>query len=497
MTDIAIRNALILDGSGGEGFEADIGISDGMIETIGVVGASQTEINGAGMCLAPGLIDTHAHDDGAFLRHPDMTFKLSQGVTTVVSGNCGFSAVPFDPSADPRTASGGILSGLKGGFTDLSGYFDAVLEAKPAINNMMLVGHNTVRSLAVSDQKRTPSVGEMQKMQGYVERALEQGACGFSTGLIYHPGRYSQTEEIIQLASLAGSAGALYTTHMRNEGDRLLEAVEEALQIGDEAQVHTHISHHKAAGAANWGKVTSSLARIDRAIAAGQAVSMDVYPYTAGSGRMIEYFNLDRINRDLAEVIRIASCPAFRAYEGRMLKDIAAEQQRDITELTLEILTAPRGENTICIQFIIDEADVETNLRWPEMMIGSDGIPDLRGQPHPRLYGTFAKILGHYVRQRALLSLPEAIRRMTSLPAATFGMHQRGMIRTGFHADLVLFNPTTIADTATYDAPQTLAEGIDTVIVNGQLAFHNGRHHMAGSGQMLRYRETAHGKPRS
>lgn len=149
MTDIAIRNALILDGSGGEGFEADIGISDGMIETIGVVGASQTEINGAGMCLAPGLIDTHAHDDGAFLRHPDMTFKLSQGVTTVVSGNCGFSAVPFDPSADPRTASGGILSGLKGGFTDLSGYFDAVLEAKPAINNMMLVGHNTVRSLAV------------------------------------------------------------------------------------------------------------------------------------------------------------------------------------------------------------------------------------------------------------------------------------------------------------------------------------------------------------
>ena len=496
MTDIAIRNALILDGSGAEGFEADIGISGGMIESVGTVGACQTEINGEGLTLAPGLIDTHAHDDGAFLRHPDMTFKLSQGVTTVVSGNCGFSAIPFDPDADARAASGGILSGLGGNFTDLSGYFDAVLEAKPAINNMMLVGHNTVRSLAVSDQKRAPSEREMQTMQGHVEQALEQGACGFSTGLIYHPGRYSQTEEIIRLASLAGSANALYTTHMRNEGDRLLEAVEEALQIGDEARVHTHISHHKAAGPGNWGKVTPSLSRIDRAIASGQAVSMDVYPYTAGSGRMIEYFNLDRINRDLAEVIRIASCPAFRAYEGRMLKDIAAEQQRDITELTREILTAPRGENTICIQFIIDEADVETNLRWPEMMVGSDGIPDLRGKPHPRLYGTFAKILGHYVRDRALMSLPEAIRRMTSLPAATFGMRQRGMIQTGFHADLVLFDPALIADTATYDEPQTLAQGIDTVIVNGKLAFQRGQHQMAGSGQMLRYRETAHGAPK-
>ena len=175
MTDIAIRNALILDGSGAEGFEADIAISGGMIESIGTVGACQTEINGEGLTLAPGLIDTHAHDDGAFLRHPDMTFKLSQGVTTVVSGNCGFSAIPFDPDADARAASGGILSGLGGNFTDLSGYFDAVLEAKPAINNMMLVGHNTVRSLAVSDQKRAPSEREMQTMQGHVEQALEQG----------------------------------------------------------------------------------------------------------------------------------------------------------------------------------------------------------------------------------------------------------------------------------------------------------------------------------
>jgi N-acyl-D-amino-acid deacylase len=235
-----------------------------------------------------------------------------------------------------------------------------------------------------------------------------------------------------------------------------------------------------------------SLARIDAAIAAGQRVSLDVYPYTAGSGRMIEYFNLDRINRGLAEVIRIASCPAYREYEGQMLKDIAKAQDVDITDLVRDILTAPRGADTICIQFIIDEQDVEHNLRWRDMMVGSDGIPNLRGKPHPRLYGTFAKILGHYVRERALMSLPEAIRRMTSLPAATFGMTQRGMIRAGFQADLLLFDPATVQDTATYDEPQRLAAGIRTVMVNGKIAWQDGQHQMTGSGQMLKYRAGAY-----
>jgi len=488
MLDLVIRGAEVIDGSGSPGLITDVGIEGGQITVIGDAGPARQEIDGTGLVLTPGLIDTHAHDDGAFLRHPDMTCKLSQGVTTVVSGNCGFSAIPFDPESDPRKASGGILSGLKGGFTDLSGYFDAVLASAPAINNMMLVGHNTIRSMVMDDPKQAPSQQDLMAMGSHVERALEQGACGFSTGLIYHPGKYSQTEEIIALAQLAGSAGALYTTHMRNEGDHLLEAVEEALQIGVEANVHTHISHHKAAGAANWGKVVPSLARIDSAIAAGQRVSLDVYPYTAGSGRMIEYFNLDRINRDLAEVIRIASCPAYREYEGQMLKDIARVQAVDITDLVRDILTAPRGADTICIQFIIDEQDVEHNLRWRDMMVGSDGIPNLRGKPHPRLYGTFAKILGHYVRERGLMSLTEAIRRMTSLPAATFGMNQRGMVRAGFQADLLLFDPATVQDTATYDEPQQLAAGIRTVLVNGKIAWQDGQHQMAGSGHMLKYR---------
>jgi N-acyl-D-amino-acid deacylase len=494
MTDLTIRNVNILDGTGSPEFQADIEIENGRIKSVGNAGPASNEIDGEGKYLAPGLIDTHAHDDGAFFRHPGMEFKLAQGVTTVVSGNCGFSAIPLDPSKDMVAASGGILAGIEGDFNDLDGYFAAALQRQPAINNMMLVGHNTVRTLVMGSERRNPSKAELSEMKGYVEKALEQGACGFSTGLIYRPGRFSETEEIIELASAAKPHDALYTTHMRNEGDRLLEAVEETLRIGRETDVHAHISHHKSAGKQNWGKVTQSLDLIDKALSSGQRVTLDVYPYTAGSGRMIEYFNLDNISRDLAEVIRIASCPAFREYEGKMLKDIAAEKNTDITEMVRDILTAPKGDRTICIQFIIDEADVETNLAHKDMMVGSDGIPDLNGQPHPRLFGTFPRVLGHYVRERNVLSLAEAVRRMTSLSAATFGLSDRGQIKEGYWADLVLFDPASIIDTATYDDPKQEPAGIDLVVVNGEVALQKGRHTGAGTGKMLRYRRGAFGE---
>ena len=489
MTDIAIRNVKILDGTGAPAFEGDVGIDGDRISAVGEVGKATTEIDGQGAHLSPGFVDTHAHDDGAFFRHPDMAFKLSQGVTSVVSGNCGFSAIPADPGVDPSRASGGILAGLENEFTDLNGYFDAVMKRKPAINNMMLVGHNTVRTIAMGYEKRAPTAQELKTMRDAVELAMEQGACGFSTGLIYRPGRWSDTEEVIELASAAKPFDALYTTHMRNEGDFLLEAVEETLRIGIESDVHVHISHHKSAGRPNWGKVKDSLARVDTALAAGQRITLDVYPYTAGSGRMIEYFNLDNVSRDLAEVIRIASCPAFREYEGRMLKDIAAEEGVDVTDMVKKVLTAPKGDRTICIQFIIDEADVETNLRHADMMVGSDGIPDLNGRPHPRLFGTFPRVLGHYVRERGILSLPEAVRRITSLSCNTFGMTNRGQVRENYHADLVLFDPATIIDTASYDDPKQEAKGIRMVIVNGQVALDEGRHTGVGSGHMLRYRQ--------
>lgn len=503
MTDIIIRNATVLDGTGSPGISADVAVTGGRIAEVsqsGISGSATQEIDATGLHLSPGLVDTHAHDDGAFFRHPGMEFKLAQGVTTVVSGNCGFSAVPADPDQDSVSASGGILAGLEGEFTDLAGYFAAALERQPAINNMMLVGHNTVRSIVMGMERRAPTADELVRMRDHVSLALEQGACGFSTGLIYRPGRWSDTDEVITLASAARDNDALYTTHMRNEGDRLLEAVDETLTIGREAGVHAHISHHKAAGVANWGKIRTSLEKVDEALAAGQRVTLDVYPYTAGSGRMIEYFNLDNINRDLAEVVRIASCPAFREYEGRMAKDIAADENRDVTEVIHSILTAPKGDRTICIHFIIDEADVETNLAHADMMVGSDGIPDLRGKPHPRLFGTFPRVLGHYVRERGILSLPEAIRRMTSLPARVFGMHERGQIKTGYWADLLLFDADQVIDRATYDQPQTEPAGIRSVIVNGALAYQcaggnePGHHTGTGTGKMLRYRRSAHGE---
>ncbi|MFT5211278.1 MAG: N-acyl-D-amino-acid deacylase [Flavobacterium sp.] len=492
MTDIIIRNAQILDGTGCETFSADIAIEANKIVELGNLtglNKAEIEIDADGLSVSPGFIDTHSHDDGAFFRYPGMEFKLAQGVTSVVAGNCGFSAIPGDPLVDPARASGGILSGIKEPFRDLNSYFEAVTQVNPAINNMMLVGHNTLRTIAMGHEQRQPNQQEMNQMKEHVRRNLEQGACGFSTGLIYTPGKFSQTEEVIELATIAGECEALYTTHMRNEGDHLLDAIDESLQIGKEGNVHLHISHHKSAGKANWGKINLSLEKIDAALKADQRVTLDVYPYTAGSGRMIEYFNLKRINRDLAEVIRIASCPAFREYEGKTALDIAKQEQLDVVDLIHKILTAPQGEKTLCIQFIIDEADVETNLAHKDMMIGSDGIPDLRGQPHPRLFGTFPRILGHYVRKRGILSLPEAVRRMTSLPAATFGMKNRGQVKCGYFADLVMFDPKTIIDTATYDAPKQEPLGIQMVIVNGKIALQDGVHSHIGSGKMLRYRQ--------
>ena len=491
--DLIIRNARIIDGTGAAAYEGDVEVDEGRIRSIGsATSSARQEIDAQGLHLSPGFIDVHSHDDGAFIRHPGMEFKLSQGVTTCVCGNCGFSAIPAMAGADQAAASGGILAGLQGSFTDLNGYFDAVMAKSPAINNIMLVGHNTVRTLVMGFEQRGATPAEIAQMRGKVTAAMEQGACGFSTGLIYRPGRWSDTAEVIELARAGQPFDALYTTHMRNEGDRLLEAVEETLLIGREAGVQAHISHHKSAGKPNWGKVGESLKLVDAAKAAGQRVSLDVYPYTAGSGRMIEYFNLNNINHDLAVVIRIASCPAFREFEGRMMVDIAAERGIDVTEAVRLILTAEGGDRTICIQFIIDEADIETNLRYPTMMVGSDGIPDLRGKPHPRLFGTFPRVLGEYVRKRGTLTLADAVRRMTSISAQTFGLNERGEIRAGYWADLVLFDANQIIDTATYDQPQQEAAGIRLVVVNGKVALDNGRHTAAGAGKMLRFRREAY-----
>jgi len=483
--DLAIRNARIIDGTGAPAFDGDVEVTDGRITSVGSAGSATREIDARGQVLSPGFVDTHSHDDAAFIRYPGMEFKLAQGVTSEISGNCGFSAAPNIPG---KQVLPGDISGSDASWEDLSGYFAQCMEARPAINNAMLVGHNRVRAIVMGLEKRPANPDELARMRALVRQAMEQGAVGFSTGLIYEPGRYSDTDEVVALASECAPFGGLYATHMRNEGDRLLEAVEESLHIARSAGIGLHISHHKSANKRNWGRVKDSLARVDQANAEGADVTLDVYPYTAGSGPMNQYFNLNAIDPELASVIRIATCPDFREFEGRMLVDIAAEKGWSLEDAVRAVITGPHGKETICIQFVIDEADVETNLRHPKMMIGSDGIPALNGSPHPRLFGTMPRVLSHYVRERGVLPLEEEIRRMTSLSCDRFGLANRGRIREGDWADLVLFDPATVRDTATYDDPKQEPEGIRLVVVNGQVACEDGRHTGAGAGRMLKYR---------
>lgn len=479
--DVIIRDVVVYDGLGGAPIEGDVAVAQGRISEVGTVtGSGRSEVRGEGLALSPGFVDTHTHDDGALLAHPGLEFKLAQGCTSLVIGNCGYSAVP---GVKGERAAGGLFGHLVADWDDLDGFRRAVHARRPACNAMALVGHNALRTAAMGVERRPPAPAEMARMRGWLERAMDQGACGLSSGLIYIPGRYSTTEELAELAEVISPG--LYATHMRNEGDRLLDAVEEAIAIGRHAGVGVHISHHKAAGPANWGKVTESLALVDAANERGADVTLDVYPYTAGSGRMVEYFNLEQINVELAEVIRLASCPAFPHYEGRMLPDIAAAEGVALADLVRRILTAPKGDRTICIHFIIDEADIEANLRHPLMMVGSDGIPDLNGRPHPRLFGTFPRVLGEYVRERGVLPLAEAIRRMTSLSCERFGLAGRGRVAPGWWADLVIFDPGRIADRATYDDPKREPEGVAYVLVNGSIAYEHGRHTGAGAGQLL------------
>ena len=485
MADTVIRNATIIDGTGAQRFTGDVRIEDGHISEVGSSsGAAAVEVDATGLVLAPGFVDVHTHDDGALLQHPDMAFKISQGCTSVVVGNCGFSAIPAVPGENTLD-----LSGVQANWSDLDGYRQNVENSGPALNAMMLVGHNTIRSLEMGNERRAPNDQELERMQQHVELAMEQGACGFSTGLVYRPGRWSDTDEILELAKIVAPFDGIYATHMRNENDHLLEAVDEALEIGTKAGVAVQISHHKAAGKRNWGKVEESLAKVDAAVAEGAEVTLDVYPYTAGSGPMVQYFDIDNPNLELAQAIQLASCPAFRHYEGRMLVDIAAELGITAPEAVRHVLTAPDGKKTICIQHVMDEGDVVSNLRHDRVMIGSDGLPDLTGRPHPRLFGTFPRVLGRYVREQGVVDLENAVRRMTSLSCDVHGLSGRGRITEGNWADLVLFDPDVVIDVASYEDPKRESVGIRNVWVNGHMAFDNGVHTRVGSGNVLRYRQ--------
>jgi N-acyl-D-amino-acid deacylase len=479
MHELVLRDAMVLDGSGADAFAADVAIDDGRISAIGTVGAARSDVDVAGRILAPGFVDTHTHDDGALLRYPDLWFKTSQGVTTVVIGNCGFSAAGSTGSPASR-----VVLAKGEGWDDLESYRSAVEQAGTAVNAVALIGHNTLRESTLDLEEREASPAELDRMRAGVRAAMDAGAAGISTGLLFAPGKWAAEDELVALAEAAAQRGGLYVTHIREEFADLHPSIEEAIRIGTRAGASVHISHHKAAGSDNWGQVKVSLAAIERHNAAGADVTLDAYPYEAGSGPMAQYFR-DGIDLSVAAVMRIATCHDRPDYQGRMLVDIAKDEGRTLLELVEDILAAPRAKETLCLQFLAHEDDIEDNMRHPLVMIGSDGIPELDGLPHPRLLGTFSRVLGEYVRERKVTSLAEMVRRMTSLPAERFGLAERGRIALDHHADLVVVDPASVRDVATYDDPVRASAGIGPVLVGGQIVWDGERPTTARPGRVL------------
>ena len=468
-----IRQALIIDGSNTPGYIADVGLRAGRIETIGDLAGAQGEheIEASGRVLAPGFIDVHTHDDTVVIRQPQMLPKLSQGVTTVIVGNCGISASPVslrgDPP-DPMNLLGKAEAFVYPRFTD---YRAAVENAEPALNVAALVGHTALRSNHMDDLQRSATPTEIALMRVQLHESLEAGALGLSTGLAYASAFNADTDEVLQLSEELTAFGAVYTTHLRSEFEPVLEAMDEAFQIGRHAKVPVIISHLKCAGAGNWGRSPQLLASLELA-AKTHPVGCDCYPYAASSSTL-----------DLKQVtdafrITITWSTPHPEVGGRDLQDIAAEW--DVSLMDAARRLQPAG----AVYYGMDEADVRRILAHPLSMVGSDGLPE-DPFPHPRLWGAFPRVLGHFSRDVGLFPLHTAVHKMTGLSAARFGLSERGEIREGHWADLVLFDPLRVRDVADFKQPQRAAEGIDGVWVNGVLSYSEGRANGRRSGRFL------------
>lgn len=462
---LAVRNALIFDGTGADPVVGDVVIEGDRILTAGGVGASvDEEIDGTGLAVAPGFIDVHTHDDFAALVHRDMTFKSRGGVTTCIVGNCGFGAAPWD-AASVMAQSIHPTAELPR-YEGYGGYFAALDANPPGVNIGVLAGHGTIRMATMGTKRRPPTDVEMAAMHDIVAEALDAGVLGLSTGLIYEPGRHARTEEIIELTSALRGTTALYASHIRNEAEDLLDAVREAIRVGAEAGVPVQISHHKATGRANWGLVRESLALIEEAREAGQIVNADQYPYTAGSTMLHAIMQNKMFDDDVgADGVVVASCAARPEWEGRSIADLAVEWDLLPTDAARRVVDTDGGTSAVIHSMC--EPDVEMVLAHPSTMVGSDGLPTLEGRPHPRLYNTFARVLGYYSRERGVLSMTEAVHRMTGYSADTFGLVDRGYLRQGAFADMVVFDPATVIDQGTFDDPNQYPAGIQRVFVNG------------------------------
>ncbi|MDO8213554.1 amidohydrolase family protein [Conexibacter sp. CPCC 206217] len=526
-SDLLITGGLVFDGAG-RPQPADVAVRDGRIEAVGTLDGIEAaqRIDASGLAVAPGFIDAHTHSDMTCFFGPEgehlATADVRQGVTTEVCGNCGFSPFPHLPehAGSFRRHTETLFGPAEIPWTDFDGYASAAEAARLHGNLAPLIGHGSLRAGVMGFDDRPASAEELERMLRMLDAALEQGVVGFSSGLIYPPGRYAQVEELIELARVSARYGRPYATHMRGETDMVTGSIEEAIAIARGGGCPLHISHHKVAGRENWGRTRETLAQIDRA-AAVLDVTLDVYPYTAASTllytllppwaqaggiaamlqRLEDPRARERIRRAFVQGppgwenyaraagwdgIVISSCRSAPELEGRSIAALARDAGSEPDALVLDVLADARAEVTMVLH-MLDEDDVERVLAHPLTMVGSDGIP-LAGKPHPRWAGSFARVLGRYSRERGLLELGTAINKMTRMPAERFGLSDRGRVEAGCVADLVVLDPVTIADCATFDEPLLAPVGVRDVLVAGVPVVRDAQLTGATPGRVLRAR---------
>jgi N-acyl-D-amino-acid deacylase len=504
-----LKNARILDGSGRDAYYADLLVVQDRIQKIGrAKGARSVEIiDLQGECLAPGFIDIHTHTDSQLSVNPHAESKLRQGVTTELTGNCGSSAVPSisDPALDFAS-------------------YTASLEVLPlSINYASLVGHGSLRAFAVGEDDRPATEAELGRMKELLESFINQGAFGLSSGLEYTPGSFAGADELAELNRVTSQYNALYATHMRNEGNRLIEAIQEAVDVAQRSAVRLQISHLKTEGRSNWSKIDEAIATVEAARNKKVDVHFDRYPYIAFSTGLSTIYPLwlregggeaflSRLKDDAAmEKARPdveAKVRSANSWDSYFVASVQSENNKSIQGKSLQQIADARktspfdaaralmideGTNVSIVAFAMSEENLARFLRHPLAMIGSDGNalaatgPLAQGRPHPRSFGTFPRVLGLYARDKKTFRLEDAVRKMTSLPAAKMKLPLRGEIRVGYYADLVAFNPETVADTATFENPYSYPAGIDYVFVNGICALRKGEINPTKSGRVLRY----------
>lgn len=500
--DVLITNGKILDGTGNSWYYGDIAVQNGKIAAIGrLTGwtAART-IDAAGRIVAPGFIDVHTHIEGEEKRNPTADNFIYDGVTSVVTGNCGASQV------------------------NLGKYFAMLDSLKLSINVATLIGHNDVRKAVMGSANRDPSEEELKKMESIVEQGMKEGAVGFSTGLIYIPGTYSKTEEVVRLAKAAARYNGVYASHMRDEGDSVTQAIDEALHIGREAHMPVEISHFKLSGQQNWGRSRETLPMIMKARAEGVDVTIDQYPYTASSTSLSTLLP-DWVLADGQDSIRarlsrptvrkevtaymlkklkkrrlkhfsypvVASYYADSSMNGKSIEEVniaMGRRHKAAEEAETVIVMMEHGGAGMVFHGMGDE-DVKAIMRYPYNMFASDASIRIfgSGNPHPRGYGTNARVLAEYVRDQKVISLEEAVRRMTSLPAQKFQLRDRGLLREGYAADILVFDPEKIQDLSTYAKPHQYSTGFDYVLVNGAITVDNGKHNGTRAGTVLRLKK--------